>query len=214
MCLLYRHDRIVSDLDCDTSYTKHMRKRSAGFTIVELIVVIVIIAIIARIAIATYSGAQDRAKNSQTISAAEQWLKALQIYQARNGGLPSTVSCLGANYNYNSDNAGSSGVGQCRQDTATYGVKSDPAFSTAIQPYITGNPTPAMVTGINSTTSWYRGLYYYIGAGNIGRLDFVLNPASGGCPNRLADIPLNSGGTTADGDYLCTYNIGNTTDYQ
>lgn len=191
-----------------------MRKRSAGFTIVEIIVVVVIISIIAGITIATYRGAQDRAKNSQTISAAEQWLKALQIYQARNGSLPSMNSCLGANYNYNSDNAGTSGVGQCRQDTSTVGVVTNSSFYTAIKPYITGNPTPAMVTAMNSTTSWYRGLYYYIGSGNAARVDFVLSPASGGCPSRLTDTPLNTGGTTSDGDYVCTYIIGNTGGYQ
>lgn len=202
------------DLSGEPSYTKHMQKRATGFTIVEIIVVIVIIAIIAAITVVTYRGVQDRAKNSQTISAAEQWLKALQIYQARNGSLPSNISCLGANYNYNSDNAGSSGVGQCRQDNTTYGVTSNTAFYNAMQPYITGNPTPAMVTAVNTTTYWYRGMYYYIGAGNMGRIDFVLNPASGGCPSRLTDIPLNSGGTTSDGNYLCTYIIGSTTDYQ
>lgn len=191
-----------------------MRKASRGFTIVEIVVVIVIIAIIAGITFATYRGAQDRAKNSQTISAAEQWVKALQIYQARNGSLPSTVSCLGANYNYNSDNAGSSGVGQCRQDTSTYGIKTDPAFYSAIQPYITGNPTPAMVTGINTTTSWYRGMYYYIDASNNGRIDFVLTPSSGGCPAQLAGLDRNSGGTTSDGDYVCNYLIGSQTGYQ
>lgn len=191
-----------------------MRKRSTGFTIVEMIVVVVIIGIIAGIALVSYRGVQDRAKNSQTISAAEQWLKALQIYQARNGGLPTTVSCLGANYNYNSDNAGSSGIGQCRQDNSTVGVTTSSTFYTAMQPYITGNPTPAMVSAVNNSTYWYRGLYYYIGAGNAARLDFVLTPASGGCPSKLADLPMNSGGTTSDGNYLCTYIIGNTTGYQ
>jgi prepilin-type N-terminal cleavage/methylation domain-containing protein len=191
-----------------------MRKALRGFTIVEIIVVIVIISILAGIMLVTYRGVQDRAKNSQTINAAEQWVKALQIYQARNGSLPSTVSCLGANYNYNSDNAGSSGIGQCRQDTSTYGVKTDSAFYTAMQPYITGNPTPAMVTAINSTTNWYRGMYYYVDASSNGRIDFVLTPGSGGCPTQLAGLDRNSGGTTSDGDYLCTYLIGNRTGFQ
>lgn len=191
-----------------------MQKRRKGFTIVEIIVVVVIISILASIAIATYRGVQDRAKNSQTVNAAEQWLKALQIYQARNGGLPTVNSCLGANYNYNADNTGTSGVGQCRQDNSTVGVTTNSTFMTAIQPFITGNPTPAMTTAVNNTTYWYRGLYYYIGGGNMARIDFVLTPASGGCPDRLADIPNNTAGTTSDGNYVCTYVIGNTGDYQ
>jgi hypothetical protein len=80
-------------------------------------------------------------------------------------------------------------------------------------PYITGNPTPAMITAKNTATLWYRGLYYYIGAGNMARLDMALTPASGGCPAQLGDINQNTGGTTTDGNYLCTYIIGSTTGY-
>jgi prepilin-type N-terminal cleavage/methylation domain-containing protein len=190
-----------------------MQKNKSGFTIIELIVVIVIIAILAALTLVVYRNVQERAKNSQTISAANQWLKALQIYKARNGGFPSTVSCLGANYGYNSDGKGTSGIGQCRQDTTTYGVTSQSAFLTAMSPYLTGNPTPAMVTAVNNSTSWYRGLYYYIGAGNQARLDMVLTPANGGCPDQLGGTDLNSGNTTSDGNYLCTYIIGSTTGY-
>jgi general secretion pathway protein G len=191
-----------------------MQKTKSGFTIVEIIIVIVIIAIVASLATVAYRGAQDRAKNAQTITAATQWLNALQLYKTRNGGYPNTVSCLGANYNYNVDNLGASGVGQCRQDTSTYGIKTDPIFYAAMEKYVTSNPTPAMITGINTATSWYRGLYYYIGAGNTARLDMVLTLTSGGCPDRLAGILLNSGGITSDGNYLCTYAIGKTIGYQ
>jgi prepilin-type N-terminal cleavage/methylation domain-containing protein len=187
--------------------------KKAGFTIVELIVVIVVIAILASIIVTGYKNVQNRAKNSQTVAAANQWLKALEIYKVRNGGFPASVSCLGADYSYNSDGLGSSGIGQCRQDSAAYGVTSNAAFLTSMSPYITGNPTPAMVTAKSTTTLWYRGLYYYIGAGNIARLDFTLTPANGGCPSQLADIGLNSGATTTDGNYLCTYVIGSATSY-
>jgi prepilin-type N-terminal cleavage/methylation domain-containing protein len=189
------------------------RKAHRGFTIVELAIVIIVISIIAMITIATYRGVQDRAKNAQTISAANQWLKALEIYKVRNGGFPTVPSCLGANYNYNSDGKGSSGVGQCRQDSTSYGVTSQASFTTALAPYISGNPTPAMVTAKNSTTSWYRGLYYYIGAGNMARLDMALTPANNGCPDRLGDVPVNTNNHTSDGNYLCTYVIGSTTGY-
>ncbi len=190
-----------------------MQKSKSGFTIVELIAVIVIIAILATLSVTIYRNVQERAKNSQTIAAGNQWLKALQIYKVRNGGFPSTMSCLGVNYTYNSDGLGSSGIGQCRQDNAASGITTQAAFMTAMSPYITGNPTPAMVTARSTATLWYRGLYYYIGAGNVARLDMVLTPANSGCPSQLGDSSLTTGGTTTDGNYLCTYTIGSTTSY-
>lgn len=190
-----------------------MRKSKSGFTIVELIIVIVVIAILATISVVLYKNVQERAKNSQTIGAANQWLKALEIYKVRNGSFPSVSSCLGSNYMYNSDALGTSGIGQCRQDTAAVGVTSNSTFLTAMSPYITGNPTPAMVTAKSTATLWYRGLYYYIGAGNIARLDMALTPANGGCPGQLGDINLNTDATTTDGNYLCTYTIGSSTSY-
>lgn len=183
-----------------------MNMRSKGFTVVEMIVVIVIIAILASIAFVAYRGAQDRARNAQTVSAAEQWIKALQIYKVRNGGFPSINSCLGANYMYNSDGAGTSGTGQCRQNSGS-GVTTNATFYTAMGPYMIGNPTPAMVSAVNSTTDWYRGLYYITIGGN-GRIDFVVNPNSGGCPDQVGGVNKLSDYTLANGNRLCYYILG------
>jgi general secretion pathway protein G len=190
-----------------------MHKAAKGFTVIEMIVVIVIIAILASITYVAYNGAQDRAKNAQTVSAAEQWIKALQISKVRNGTFPSVVSCLGANYNYNYDNAGSSGIGQCRQDNSSYGVTTNSTFYAALDPYITGNPTPAMISAVNTSTAWYRGLYYYIGAGNVGRVDFTLTSSASSCPDQVGGVANFTAGHTTDGDWLCTYAIGSTLSY-
>lgn len=190
-----------------------MIKFSKGFTVIELIVVVTIISILVSIAYVAYSGAQNRAKNAQTISAVEQWMKALQIYKARNGGFPANASCLGANYKYNSDNAGVSGIGQCRQDNASYGILTDSTFYTAMDPYITGNPTPAMNSAVNTATSWYRGIYYVVAAGNIGRIDFVLTPNSGGCPEQVGGVPRLTSSTATNGNLLCNYALGSTISY-
>jgi general secretion pathway protein G len=65
-----------------------MRKTTSGFTLVELMIVIVSIGILATIGIISYNGITDRARNGQTVNAAEQWIKALQIFRARTGQLP------------------------------------------------------------------------------------------------------------------------------
>jgi prepilin-type N-terminal cleavage/methylation domain-containing protein len=42
-----------------------LKKRNQGFTIVELLIVIVVIAILALLVITTYSGIQQKARNSK-----------------------------------------------------------------------------------------------------------------------------------------------------
>lgn len=73
---------------------------TAGFTIVELAIVTVVIGILATITIVSYNGIQDRATNSQILSAVGQWESILRTYQAINtsstaSGLPvSDYNCL------------------------------------------------------------------------------------------------------------------------
>lgn len=62
--------------------------KSRGFTIVELLLVIVIIVILAAITIASYSGAQARARDSQRLTDASSIMKALELYKARTGTYP------------------------------------------------------------------------------------------------------------------------------
>ncbi|RYD50379.1 MAG: type II secretion system protein [Sphingobacteriales bacterium] len=57
---------------------------SRGFTIVELLIVIVVIGILAAITIVAFNGIQQRAKNTSTISAAQQSIKLIKAYRAAN----------------------------------------------------------------------------------------------------------------------------------
>lgn len=192
-----------------------MRRSVSAFTIVELMVVIVIIALLSVVSIVAFNGVTDRARNAQTISAANQWAKALKTYQAKNGGYPAMASCLGDNYKWGISSSDTQGaeVGQCRQDNAAYGVRVESAFYTALNPYISSNPTPAMVTASNSATSWFRGLYYYIGAGNAARLELVLSKSAGSCPADIGGYKRNTGSALANGNFLCTYSIGSAISY-
>ena len=76
-------------------------KQQKGFTIVELLIVIVVIAILAAITVVAYTGIQNRAQNTQTVSATTTYLKAMMQYKAENGIYPDTynsgyhITCLG-----------------------------------------------------------------------------------------------------------------------
>ncbi len=88
-----------------------MRKYKAhigsGFTIVELLIVIVVIAILAAISVVAYNGIQQRAHNTQIVSAAAQWKKLISLYLTQNGGYASMRNgghyCLGSGYPTNWD---------------------------------------------------------------------------------------------------------------
>jgi len=81
-------------------------RKQNGFTIVELLIVVVVIAILAAITLVTYNGIQQRAQNTQFLSAFDTYEKALRLYKitygeyprAVNGGGLGVYSCLGGNY--------------------------------------------------------------------------------------------------------------------
>ena len=81
-----------------------MNKYTRGFTIIELLIVITIIGILAAIIIVLFSGAQQRANNSQTISIVTQYIKASTQYAIDNFKYPEPSagtldwSCLGNGY--------------------------------------------------------------------------------------------------------------------
>jgi prepilin-type N-terminal cleavage/methylation domain-containing protein len=66
-----------------------MKKHSAGFTIVELVVVIVIIAILATISIVGFTNIQQGARNTQRSSQINSIAEALEKYYYKNGDYPS-----------------------------------------------------------------------------------------------------------------------------
>ncbi|HET8884308.1 MAG TPA: prepilin-type N-terminal cleavage/methylation domain-containing protein [Candidatus Saccharimonadales bacterium] len=65
-----------------------MYKSKSGFTIVELLIVIVIIGILAAITVVTYSGIQQRARDTARTSDMASIQKALEIYRTSNPTYP------------------------------------------------------------------------------------------------------------------------------
>jgi prepilin-type N-terminal cleavage/methylation domain-containing protein len=73
-----------------------LKKRSQGFTIVELLIVIVVIGILALLVITTYSGIQAKARNSKRSSDMKSLQTQLEAFFSQNGYYPSLTDMNGA----------------------------------------------------------------------------------------------------------------------
>lgn len=98
-----------------------MRQRSYGFTIVELLIVIAVIGILAAITIVSYTGIQERARNTLRIQTAKQAMSALQLVKMYNSDTAIRDSlhqdggwwyaCVGTGYeDFDGDGLGDCGV--------------------------------------------------------------------------------------------------------
>lgn len=170
--------------------------RSRGFTIVELLIVIVVIAILAAISIVTYNGIQTRAKNTKTINATNAWIKAIKLYEAKEGVWPSANSCLGGATTYQGNN------GQCF-NSGTWVVSA--TFTAQVQPYLTGTPEPDTTdVTLGGTNTPRRGALYHINGTQ--RLIWMLLSGVSACPDMsLPQDTANSG--TEPGGMRCVYRL-------
>lgn len=75
-----------------------LKKRSEGFTIVELLIVIVVIGILAALVITTYSGIQAKARNSKRQTDVQAVQTQLEAYFAQNGHYPSLADMNSASW--------------------------------------------------------------------------------------------------------------------
>ncbi len=87
------------------------KKKGAGFTIVELLIVIVIIGILAAITVVAYNGIQQRANNSARISAISQLMKLINGYTATYGTYPTTFGSCGTLDNLCTNSTGTANTG-------------------------------------------------------------------------------------------------------
>ena len=65
-----------------------LRKKTSGFTIVELLIVIVIIGILAALVVTTYSGIQKKARDTERKTDINAVHGQVEAYQAQNGKYP------------------------------------------------------------------------------------------------------------------------------
>lgn len=74
---------------------KSIRRQTEGFTIVELLIVIVVIAILAAITIVAFNGIQNRAKDTQMVSAMNAYVKGMGAYYTTHSNtLPTVPACF------------------------------------------------------------------------------------------------------------------------
>jgi prepilin-type N-terminal cleavage/methylation domain-containing protein len=66
-----------------------LKKRNEGFTIVELLIVIVVIGILALLVITTYSGIQQKARNSKRQTDIQSLQTQMEAFYSQNGYYPS-----------------------------------------------------------------------------------------------------------------------------
>jgi len=65
-----------------------LKKKQSGFTIVELLIVIVVIGILATLVIVTFSGVQQKARDTKRETDVKALASQLEVYYANNGSYP------------------------------------------------------------------------------------------------------------------------------
>ena len=65
-----------------------LKSKQSGFTIVELLIVIIVIGILAALVLVTFSGVQQKARNTERTTDAKAIASHLEVYNAQNGRYP------------------------------------------------------------------------------------------------------------------------------
>ncbi len=121
-------------------------QKSRGFTIVELLVVVIVIAALAAVSIATYSGIQQRTKNTSIINAVSTSLRMISLYVAQNGRYP---------FSYDGDNCVTADTG------CSIGSTSQASFETNMATVGTfPRSIPSGSPGYGITMTWHHQATY------------------------------------------------------
>jgi prepilin-type N-terminal cleavage/methylation domain-containing protein len=119
------------------------QKKTAGFTMVELMVVITIIGLLASVVLASLTDTRARARDAQRVQMVKELQKALELYRNANGGNYPCQTTMPAC---------ASGGGQVN----TNGSASTTVFNAAISPYLT---MPREMTTFSSSPTWGSIIY-------------------------------------------------------
>lgn len=78
-----------------------LRRKSSGFTIVELLIVIVVIGILAALVVVTYNGIQQKARDTERKTDINAIHGQTEAYQAQNGKYPTMANINDATFRSN-----------------------------------------------------------------------------------------------------------------
>ncbi len=67
-----------------------LKRKQSGFTIVELLIVIIVIGILAALVLVTFSGVQQKARNTERQTDVKALASHLEVYNAQNGYYPTS----------------------------------------------------------------------------------------------------------------------------
>jgi len=73
-----------------------IKRKTTGFTIVELLIVIVVIGILASITIVAFNGVQSRSRDTARIAKIKDIAKAIELYKVDNGRYPPILDGIGS----------------------------------------------------------------------------------------------------------------------
>lgn len=168
------------------------KRRTYGFTIVELLIVIVVIGILAAITVVAYNGIQKRANNTARVSELQAWAKQFEMYKAIHGEYPvmprtgddgSTGGyCLGTGFPI-----GGGSVPRCRDYLGGSGAPTalPESGNAALMAHLAEVGT--LPSGVRQPVQNTVGPYVYYQANNHIKLIAVLNgSAASDCPDGTA----------------------------
>ena len=176
--------------------------KSRGFTIVELLIVIVVIAILAAISIVAYNGIQQRAKNSQTVTAMAAYSKAIRSYHAVNQNFPGTTSCAGKVGTVCGNVTDNTAPATCGGGIGPAGY--EVAFGNAIKTVASTIPEPNEQE-VTCEGKKFKGIIYKNFGFAIALYSFYKSISQ--CPTISgAELFIDTSGPFGDG-YMCAYTI-------
>jgi prepilin-type N-terminal cleavage/methylation domain-containing protein len=163
----------------------HLRRKSLGFTIVELLIVIVVIGILAAIVVVAYNGITSSTKNVATISEMKQWHKLFQVYKARFNSYPDPgvpgegnngdIWCLGTGFPSGScvannpassfaaaENTGTNIMTELKKVGTPPANTSKLVVSSSLGPFLRGNRVETVIQSVDGcpegvSDGWYGG---------------------------------------------------------
>ena len=159
------------------NYARYQRRLSAGFTIVELLMVVVIIGLLATITVVSYSGIQQRARESKITADLSTADRKIKTYSIEYSALPSTETQV---QNYQFGGVVQNGV-VCVYGSCDPGSLTIPRGTYLVSVYNDGTNAQVNVYYWDYTAGLWRERWWAQGASTSGELVGPVDEDYGTC---------------------------------